>query len=168
MYFYVPFHFFKLFFNFPFVAKAAFCKSRASRGTPRGGKMSHLFFSNKTVIAMLTASHFLENTISIPQQLQDLKVLIPIYSHLIFKGNHIYSSFNVPAQQPNLDVKDVLHYNHDSFQKIKLIADVGIFTTEDLKNYILPTAKSKICCGLDCTTRQDNGPMLSPNKHLPL
>ena len=87
-----------------------------------------------TVIAMLTASHFLENTISIPQQLQDLKVLIPIYSHLIFKGNHIYSSFNVPAQQPNLDVKDVLHYNHDSFQKIKLIADVGIFTTEDLKN----------------------------------
>ena len=89
-----------------------------------------------TVIAMLTASHFLENTISIPQQLQDLKVLIPIYSHLIFKGNHIYSSFNVPAQQPNLDVKDVLHYNHDSFQKIKLIADVGIFTTEDLKNYL--------------------------------
>lgn len=89
-----------------------------------------------TVIAMLTASHFLENTISIPQQLQDLKVLIPIYSHLIFKGNHIYSSFNVPAQQPNLDVKDVLHYNHDGFQKIKLIADVGIFTTEDLKNYL--------------------------------
>ncbi|KAK2551336.1 hypothetical protein P5673_027730 [Acropora cervicornis] len=89
-----------------------------------------------TVIAMLTASHFLENTISIPQQLQDLKVLIPIYSHLIFKGNHIYSSFNVPAQQPNLDVKDVLHYNHDSFQKIKLAPDVGIFTTEDLKNYL--------------------------------
>ena len=89
-----------------------------------------------TAIAMLTASHFLENTISIPQQLQDLKVLIPIYSHLIFKGNHIYSSFNVPAQQPNLDVKDVLHYNNDSFQKIKLIADVGIFTTKDLKNYL--------------------------------
>ena len=48
MYFYVPFHFFKLFFNFLFVAKAAFCKSRAHRGTPREGKMSHLFFSNKT------------------------------------------------------------------------------------------------------------------------
>ena len=64
-------------------------------------------------------------------------MLIPIYSHLIFKGNHIYSSFNIPAQQPNLDVKDVLHYNHDSFQKIKLIADVVIFTTEDLKNYLI-------------------------------
>ena len=48
IYFYLPFHFFKLFFNFPFIAKAAICKSRAHRGTPRGGKMSHLFFSNKT------------------------------------------------------------------------------------------------------------------------
>ena len=48
MYFYVPFHFFKVFFNFPFVAKAAFCKSRAHRGTPKGGKMSLLFLSNET------------------------------------------------------------------------------------------------------------------------
>ena len=52
MYFYVPFHFFKLFFNFPFVAKAAFCKSRAHRGTPKGGKMSLLFFSDKTLYCM--------------------------------------------------------------------------------------------------------------------
>ena len=48
MYFYMPFLFFKVFFNFPFLAKAAFCKSRAHRGTLGGGKMSHLFFSNKT------------------------------------------------------------------------------------------------------------------------
>ena len=47
MYFYVPFHFFKLFFNFIFVAKAAFCKSRAHRGTPKGGKMSLPFLSDK-------------------------------------------------------------------------------------------------------------------------
>ena len=48
MYFYKPFHFFKVFFNFASIAKAAFCKSRAHRGTPKGGKMSLLFFSNKT------------------------------------------------------------------------------------------------------------------------
>ena len=48
MHFYVPFHFFKVFFNFAFVAKAAFCKSRAHRGTLKGGKMSLLFFSNET------------------------------------------------------------------------------------------------------------------------
>ena len=47
MYFYVPFHFFKLFFNFPFVAKAAFCKSRAHGGTPKGGKISVPFFLNQ-------------------------------------------------------------------------------------------------------------------------
>ena len=47
MYFYVPFHFFKLFFNFPFVAKAAFCKSKAHGGTPKGGKISVPFFLNQ-------------------------------------------------------------------------------------------------------------------------
>ena len=40
--------FFKLFFNFLSVTKAAFCKSRAHRGTPKGGKMSLLFLSDKT------------------------------------------------------------------------------------------------------------------------
>ena len=39
--------FFKAFFNFASVAKAAFCKSKAHRGTPKGGKMSLLFFSNE-------------------------------------------------------------------------------------------------------------------------
>ena len=47
MHFYLPFHFFKVFFNFASVAKAAFCKSRAHRGTPKGGKMSLLFFPNE-------------------------------------------------------------------------------------------------------------------------
>ena len=47
MYFYKPFHFFKLFFNFPSVAKAAFCKSRAHGGTPKGGKISVPFFLNQ-------------------------------------------------------------------------------------------------------------------------
>ena len=47
MYFYVPFHFFKLFFNFPFVAKAGFCKSRAHGGTPKGGKISVPFLLNQ-------------------------------------------------------------------------------------------------------------------------
>ena len=48
MYFYVPFHFFKVFFNFASIAKAGFCKSRAHKGTPKGGKMSLLFFSIET------------------------------------------------------------------------------------------------------------------------
>ena len=47
MYFYMPFLFFKVFFNFTSVAKAAYCKSRAHRGTPKGGKMSVPFFLNQ-------------------------------------------------------------------------------------------------------------------------
>ena len=45
MYFYVPFHFSKVFFNFTSVAKAVFCKSRAHRGTPKEGKRCHFSFS---------------------------------------------------------------------------------------------------------------------------
>ena len=60
MHFYVPFHFFKVFFNFPYVAKATFSKSRGHRGTPKGGKMSLLFFSNETAFfyAFLSAILF--------------------------------------------------------------------------------------------------------------
>ena len=63
MYFYVPFHFFKVFFNFASVANAAFCKSRAHRGTPKGEKMSLLFFSNETAFfhAFLRAISFFQS-----------------------------------------------------------------------------------------------------------
>ena len=63
MYFYVPFYFFKVFFNFAFAAKAAFCKSSAHLGTPKGDKMSLLFFSNETAIfhAFLRAISFFQS-----------------------------------------------------------------------------------------------------------
>ena len=48
MFFYVPFHFFKVFFNFASVANAAFYKAKAHTVTPKGGKMSFLSFSNRT------------------------------------------------------------------------------------------------------------------------
>ena len=47
MYFYVLFYFFKVFFNFASVAKAAFCKAKVHRGTPKRGKMSVPFFLNQ-------------------------------------------------------------------------------------------------------------------------
>ena len=43
----VPFPFFKVPFVFPAVPKPAFCKQKADRGTPKGRKMSLLFFSNR-------------------------------------------------------------------------------------------------------------------------
>ena len=43
MHFYVPFHFFKVPFDFASLLKAAFWKSEAHLGTPKGGKC-HVFF----------------------------------------------------------------------------------------------------------------------------
>ena len=47
MQFYVPFHFFKVPFDFSAVPKPAFCKDKAHRGTLKGGKISLFFFSNR-------------------------------------------------------------------------------------------------------------------------
>ena len=47
MYFYMLFHIFQLPFDFPFLPKPAFCKGKVHRDTPKGGKMSVPFFSNR-------------------------------------------------------------------------------------------------------------------------
>ena len=47
MHFYVPFHFFKLPFDFVCRPKAAYCEAKVRRGTPKGGKMSVPFFLNQ-------------------------------------------------------------------------------------------------------------------------
>ena len=96
------------------------------------------------VIAMLIACHFLEGKIFIPQQLQDLKQVIPLYSPLILRGNHIYSLFHVPAQQPNLkpNFKEVLQYNNEESQKIELIADLGFSLLKTLNLILQATIAS--------------------------
>ena len=47
MHFYVPFHFFKVSLDFACRPKAAFCKPKVHRGTPKGVKMSFPFFLNQ-------------------------------------------------------------------------------------------------------------------------
>ena len=49
MHFYVPFYLFKVPFDFVCLPKAAFCSDKAHRGTPKGGKISVLFYSNRMV-----------------------------------------------------------------------------------------------------------------------
>ena len=74
-----------------------------------------------TIISMLTGLHFLEASLPIPKQIQDLSQTIPVYSQLLFKGNHIYSCFNLPPQQPNLDVKQVLDKKDENFQNLTTV-----------------------------------------------
>ncbi|KAJ7370636.1 hypothetical protein OS493_031051 [Desmophyllum pertusum] len=90
-----------------------------------------------TVIALLTGLNFLQSTLSIPNQLQDLNQTIPVYCQLIFKGNHIYSSFNLHPNQPNLDVKEVLQKKEASYQNIEMVAYMGFFSSQDLEDYIV-------------------------------
>ena len=86
-----------------------------------GGRMTG---SNAcTVMALLTGRHSLEGALAIPKELKDLGQTNPFYSKMIFKGNHIYNAFKLPANQPNLDVQNVLQQNHEEFQKIKIDAD---------------------------------------------
>ena len=71
-----------------------------------------------TVIAMLTACHFIEGKIFIPQQLQDLKQVISLYSQLMLRGNHTYSLFHVPVQQLNLKSKRSFSTTMKNFRKL--------------------------------------------------
>ena len=61
-----------------------------------------------TLISVHAALDFLEGTLQIPTQLQDLNITIPMYTNVMIKGNQSYDSFNLPVQQPNLEVKQVL------------------------------------------------------------
>lgn len=90
-----------------------------------------------TVIAVLTGLHFLEETLPIPKQLEDLNLVIPLYVNLMMKGNQIYQSFQLPAQQPNLEVRQVLQQqNNEQFQDLEIIADLGFFSVQDLEDHI--------------------------------
>ena len=119
------------------------------------------------VIAMLTACHFLEEKIFIPQQLQDLKQVISLHSQLILRGNHIYSLCHVPMKQLNLELKEVLLYNNEEFQKIELIEGLGFFTVKDLESYLASyhcqhamfavVLQSLLKCPQFCVVHRKNG-----------
>ena len=47
MHLYVPFHFFKVPFDFSAAPKPAFCKAKVPKGIPDGAKKSFLFFFNR-------------------------------------------------------------------------------------------------------------------------
>ena len=90
-----------------------------------------------TVIALLTGRHFLERALAIPKELKDLGQIIPFHSTMIFKGSHIYNTFKLPANQPNLDIQNVLQQDHEEFQKIKIDADMGLVSTQHLEDFLV-------------------------------
>ena len=122
-----------------------------------------------TVTAVLAGQHYLEETLPIPKPLQDLNRVIPLYIVLMMKGNQIHQSFQLPAQQPNLevDIRQVLQqHNNEQFQDLEIIEDLGFFSVQDLQDHrtqhhhqhprfaavlIVPPDKSVVLC-FDHTT----------------
>ncbi|XP_074630352.1 uncharacterized protein LOC141889078 isoform X2 [Acropora palmata] len=122
-----------------------------------------------TVTAVLAGQHYLEETLPIPKPLQDLNRVIPLYIVLMMKGNQIHQSFQLPAQQPNLevDIRQVLQqHNNEQFQDLEIIEDLGFFSVQDLQDHrtqhhhqhprfaavlIVPPDKSMVLC-FDHTT----------------
>ena len=120
--------------------------------------------------ALLTGCHLLEGALAIPKELKDLGQTIPFYSKMIFKGNHIYNTFKLPANQPNLDVQNVLQQNHEEFQKIKINADIyGIclHPTPGRLPCRISKPTYKICRSSYCATRQINAVVFRPAKYFP-
>ena len=92
-----------------------------------------------TLIAVHAALDFLEGTLQIPTQLQDLNITIPMYTNVMIKGNQLYDSFNLPVQQPNLEVRQVLQHgkNDKHLKKLEITSDLGFFTVRDLGDHLM-------------------------------
>lgn len=56
---------------------------------------------------------------------------------MILKDNHIYNTFNLPANQPSLDVQTVLQQNREEFQKTKIDADMRFVSTQHLEDSLV-------------------------------
>ena len=122
-----------------------------------------------TVIAVLSGLHFLEGTLTVPTQRSDLNQILPVYGQLIHEGNQIYDSLNMPPQQPNLDVTQVLQQNINSLDKLSIMADTGFFTTQDLEDFFdtnCAAAETEFFCCTNCSTRQIFAAMFLWKKHL--
>ena len=73
----------------------------------------------------MTGLQFLEESLPIPKQLEDLNLVIPLYVNLMMKGNQMYQSLQLPAQQPNLEVRQVLQqHNNEQFQDLEIVEDL--------------------------------------------
>lgn len=56
----------------------------------------------------------------------------------MIKGNQLYDSFNLPVQQPNLEVREVLQHgqNDKNVKKLEIVSDLGFFTVRDLEDHL--------------------------------
>ena len=62
-----------------------------------------------------------------------------MFTYVMIKGNQLYDSFNLPVQQPNLEVTQFLQHgqNDKHLKKLEIILDLGFFTMRDLEGHLM-------------------------------
>ena len=100
-----------------------------------------------TVISLLTGLDILNGTLLIPTQQSDLPDTIATYSNLIKLGNNIYDTYQLPLNQPNLDVREVLQRDHTNFEHLELKADwILHYPGSERLSVSLSSSSSILCC----------------------
>ena len=62
-----------------------------------------------------------------------------MFTNVMIKGNQLHDSFNLPVQQPNLEVTQVLQHgqNDKHLKKLEIISDLDFFTMRDLEEHLM-------------------------------
>ena len=84
-----------------------------------------------TIIASLWCRKFLLKTLAIPSNESDIRAMTNSYKQTILTGNLLYQGLNLPHDQPNLEVRDVVGKIKDL--NIKILHDLGFFNVDDIR-----------------------------------
>ncbi|XP_028410469.1 uncharacterized protein LOC114533084 [Dendronephthya gigantea] len=84
-----------------------------------------------TIIASLWCRKFLLKKIAFPSNESDIRALTNSYKGTIVNGNLLYQGLNLPADQPNLEVRDVVNRIKDL--RLNILQDLGFFNVNELK-----------------------------------
>ncbi|CAB3986625.1 Hypothetical predicted protein [Paramuricea clavata] len=84
-----------------------------------------------TIIASMWCRTFLLKTLVIPSNKSDIRAMTSSYKQTILNGNLLYQGSNLPHDQPNLEVRDVVNKIKDL--NLQILHDLGFFNVDDIK-----------------------------------
>ena len=85
-----------------------------------------------TIISSLWCRQFLLHQLEVPLNKKEIRATAESYKQTITNGNFLYQGMNLPPNQPNLEVRDVVSRINDL--KLYILQDLGFFTVDDIKN----------------------------------
>ena len=83
-----------------------------------------------SIISVLSCFNFLSGKLNFPNNLRETLAAMATFCDSMKLGNVLYNLSDIPASQPNLEVRDVLH--KISSLKVHIQEDLGFFTANDI------------------------------------